>query len=809
MPPKRRTSLGRSTSAARRTAVSRAVETLEERNHRRGQDRARQAASRAVEPPEETQNRLGDQRARQAASRAAETPQQRRTRSEDQRQRQAVSRALYWTSMEGEAFRYDPTKSYDGHPLLDIGQMTDVCPYCNAFKWSGEAPGMCCSSGMVKLPALEPAPEPLESLMSGTTTRSKHFLENIRKYNSCFQMTSFGASNAVSEPGYMPTFKVQGQVYHRVGSLLPPSDGEHKFLQIYFMGDERLEARQRCNNIPGTHQDIVTELQQMLHQHNTYVHIFKTALQRMPSDAYKVVIRADKKPAGEHARRFNAPTTDEVAIVIAGNEFDRRDIVLEKKNNQLQRVAETHRSYDALQYPLIFWAGEDGYHFLIPRINPTTGMPIDRKKVSAMSFYAYRIMLRTGSVNHILRCRQLFHQFLVDMYAKIESERLLFIRLNQKKLRVDEYVHLKDAIAKDGNINDVGKLVILPSSFTGSPRHMHEYTQDAMTYVRNYGRPDLFVTFTCNPKWEEIQVELLPGQTHSDRHDLLARVFRQKLISLMNIVTKSHVFGATRCWMYTIEWQKRGLPHAHILIWLKEKIKPDQIDSVISAELPDPQRDPRLYEVIVKNMIHGPCGSVNPTSPCMKDGKCTKRFPRQLLHDTQTGDDGYPLYRRRSPDDGGIKAKIKIKFGNTTREIEIDNKWIVPYCPLLSRLFRAHINVEYCNSVKSIKYICKYVNKGSDQAMFGLDKDGRANDEVERYQLGRYISSNEAVWRILDFPIHERRPTVEHLAVHLENGQRVYFTEDNLHERMNEPPRTKLTAFFLLCQQDSFARTLL
>ena len=809
MPPKRRTSLGRSTSAARRTAVSRAVETLEERNHRRGQDRARQAASRAVEPPEETQNRLGDQRARQAASKAAETPQQRRTRSEDQRQRQAVSRALYWTSMEGEAFRYDPTKSYDGHPLLDIGQMTDVCPYCNAFKWSGEAPGMCCSSGMVKLPALEPPPEPLESLMSGTTARSKHFLENIRKYNSCFQMTSFGASNAVSEPGYMPTFKVQGQVYHRVGSLLPPSDGEHKFLQIYFMGDERLEARQRCNNIPGTHQDIVTELQQMLHQHNTYVDILKTALQRMPSDAYKVVIRADKKPAGEHARRFNAPTTDEVAIVIAGNEFDRRDIVLEKKNNQLQRVAETHRSYDALQYPLIFWAGEDGYHFLIPRINPTTGMPIDRKKVSAMSFYAYRIMLRTGSVNHILRCRQLFHQFLVDMYAKIESERLLFIRLNQKKLRVDEYVHLKDAIAKDGNINDVGKLVILPSSFTGSPRHMHEYTQDATTYVRNYGRPDLFVTFTCNPKWEEIQAELLPGQTHSDRHDLLARVFRQKLISLMNIVTKSHVFGATRCWMYTIEWQKRGLPHAHILIWLKDKIKPDQIDSVISAELPDPQRDPRLYEVIVKNMIHGPCGSVNPTSPCMKDGKCTKRFPRQLLHDTQTGDDGYPLYRRRSPDDDGIKAKIKIKFGNTTREIEIDNKWIVAYCPLLSRLFRAHINVEYCNSVKSIKYICKYVNKGSDQAMFGLDKDGRANDEVERYQLGRYISSNEAVWRILDFPIHERRPTVEHLAVHLENGQRVYFTEDNLHERMNEPPRTKLTAFFLLCQQDSFARTLL
>jgi hypothetical protein len=129
----------------------------------------------------------------------------------------------------------------------------------------------------------------------------------------------------------------------------------------------------------------------------------------------------------------------------------------------------------------------------------------------------------------------------------------------------------------------------------------------------------------------------------------------------------------------------------------------------------------------------------------MKDGKFTKRYPSQLLHDRQTGDDEYPLYRRRSSEDGDIKAKIRMKCGNAVRKIEIDNKWIVPYCPLLSRIFQAHINVEYCNSVKSIKYICKYVNKSSDQAVFGLKKDGNTMDEVERYQLGWYMSSNEAV----------------------------------------------------------------
>ena len=81
--------------------------------------------------------------------------------------------------------------------------------------------------------------------------------------------------------------------------------------------------------------------------------------------------------------------------------------------------------------------------------------------------------------------------------------------MNQKKLRVDDYIHLRDAIAADGNARNLGRLVILPSSFTGSPRYMHERTQDAMTYVRNYGRPDLFITFTCNPLWPEISESLL------------------------------------------------------------------------------------------------------------------------------------------------------------------------------------------------------------------------------------------------------------------------------------------------------------
>jgi len=173
--------------------------------------------------------------------------------------------------------------------------------------------------------------------------------------------------------------------------------------------------------------------------------------------------------------------------------------------------------------------------------------------------------------------------------------------------------------------------------------------QDAMTYVRHYGRPNLFITFTCNSKWTEITQELFKGQKPNHRHDIIACVFRLKLNKLMVILTKQQVLGPVRCYMYSIEWQKRGLPHAHILLWLREKIPPSNIDSYICAEIPDPHQDPQLYEIVTSHMVHGPCGSLNQSSPCMKeiikDGRrtriCFKNFPKACLKDTQTGHDGY------------------------------------------------------------------------------------------------------------------------------------------------------------------------
>lgn len=503
------------------------------------------------------------------------------------------------TTLHKEAFNYDKNYNYKMHRDVDIGLMDIICEHCQAKKFKRETDGMCCSNGKFYLPPLIEPPEPLLTYMTGTTKESKHFLQHIRKYNSCFQMTSFGATNIVQFNNFAPTFKVQGQVYHQIGSLLPVSEENPQFLQIYFIDNVEKEIDRRCTFSTKTNREIIAKLRTMLHENNCLVRDFKFALEAETEDDFKVIIRADKTPLNEHERRFNAPVAPEVAAVIVGTEITRRDIVITKRDKAKQRVAETHRSYDALQYPILFPRAEDGYHLKLYQTDLKTGA-MTSKGVSCKDFYAYRIMIRDNQSDHILKCRQLFQQFIVDMYAKVESERLNYIRYNQSKLRAEEYIHLRDTIANDKVATDIGQRVILPSTYTGSPRHMHEYAQDALTYVRKYGRPDLFITFTCNPAWEDIKNLLLPGQQPSDRHDLTARVFKQKLLRLMDLLTKKDLYGETCCWMYSIEWQKRGLPHAHILIWLAERILPTQIDDIISAELPDQKEDPELFEIIKK-----------------------------------------------------------------------------------------------------------------------------------------------------------------------------------------------------------------
>ncbi len=176
---------------------------------------------------------------------------------------------------------------------------------------------------------------------------------------------------------------------------------------------------------------------------------------------------------------------------------------------------------------------------------------------------------------------------------------------------------------------------------------MAQNYQDAMAIVRKYGKPDYFITMICNPKWSEITENLQQHQSPEFRPDLVSRVFKLKLDELLHDICNKHVLGTPTAKVLVIKFQKRGLPHAYIILVVKAGDKPNDphaIDKVITAEIPNIVTCPRLNTIVTKHMIHGPCGDHELNSPCMMNGKCSKGFPKMFQEETLANIDGYPKY---------------------------------------------------------------------------------------------------------------------------------------------------------------------
>jgi hypothetical protein len=288
---------------------------------------------------------------------------------------------------------------------------------------------------------------------------------------------------------------------------------------------------------------------------------------------------------------------------------------------------------------------------------------------------------------------------------------------------------------------------------------MQQLCQDALAINRYFGGGDLFITMTANPAWPEIKDALLHNQTATEHPDLITRVFHAKLHSLIKDI-KDGVLGETLGHLYTIEFQKRGLPHAHIIVFLKPHAKLrtlEQIDSLISSELP--MDDPQLLELIKQYMIHGPCGAKNKKAPYMVNDVCSKEFPKPFNEHTSITDDSYA--RTRCLNTGQTVQKGRY---------QVDNRWVVCYSKFLIWKYRCHINVESIASVKAVKYIYKYVYKGHDRTTIKFDT---AHDEIQHYLDAHYVSSCEANWHLYFFEVQDHYPSILRLQVHLPQQQSV------------------------------------
>ncbi|CAN1842066.1 hypothetical protein LINPERHAP1_LOCUS36728 [Linum perenne] len=197
--------------------------------------------------------------------------------------------------------------------------------------------------------------------------------------------------------------------------------------------------------------------------------------------------------------------------------------------------------------------------------------------------------------------------------------------------------------------------------------------------------------------------------TFTCKADIIARVFKLKLNQLLEEITVKKIFGRT-----------------------------------IAPEIPNRHLDPKCYEAVTKFMIHGPCGSLNPKSSFTVDGKCTKHFPKKFCSQTTIDADGFPRYRRK---EDGVFV--------TANNITLDNRFVVPYNRYLLLRFQAHINLEFCNKSRSIKYLFKYINKPpyQDQSI----EDVLAMHENRRTMLEAWMDINKQdaearKYTFLEFP---------------------------------------------------------
>ena len=233
--------------------------------------------------------------------------------------------------------------------------------------------------------------------------------------------------------------------------------------------------------------------------------------------------------------------------------------------------------------------------------------------------------------------------------------------------------------------------VYLPSSFTGSPRKQRKLIADGLAIVRRHRKPTYFLTVTCNPDWPEIRNHPgVNGQNASDRPDVTCRVFRAKLQKVLNTLLGRKIYL-----LYVIEFQKRGLPHAHIALRVEPQPKRmDEIDQVISAEVPplsDNLDDQQYRQLVLRHMVH------HHTLACLNDKQqCKKGFPKPLVANTYIDDSGYVHYQRRSEED----------------------QWVMPHNRHLLLKAESLFNVEVSCTVNLIIYLYKYIFKGPDRARY-------------------------------------------------------------------------------------------
>uniref|UniRef100_A0A6N2K990 Helitron helicase-like domain-containing protein n=1 Tax=Salix viminalis TaxID=40686 RepID=A0A6N2K990_SALVM len=274
------------------------------------------------------------------------------------------------------------------------------------------------------------------------------------------------------------------------------------------------------------------------------------------------------------SQQYNDPSSNDIGGLIVGdigNFHFERDIIIEQCYGSLEKISKLHPKFMALQYPLLFPYGDDGYRCNIMFVNQDHQLQRKCSRVPMRAFYAYLIHERANIENIVIKGGRLYQQFLVDAFVNVEKDRLDYIRANQS---------IHEAILRgDVEGNAAGKIIVL-SSLTGSPRYMINNYQDIQRDIRK------------NIPYKQ-----------EDKSDIVTRVFQAKVVDM-------------------IAYIKSGKPFGRTIV--------EDVDSIVSAEIPCKITDPICYNIVSKFMIHGPYGLPNQKSKCMNKGQVLQVFSKTI-----------------------------------------------------------------------------------------------------------------------------------------------------------------------------------
>eukprot|EP00794_Sanderia_malayensis_P017121 gene17121-biopygen14740 len=343
-----------------------------------------------------------------------------------------------------------------------------------------------------------------------------------------------------------PVITIHGSAYCRTAHIRPLQGQQPKYAELYIMDTAKaLEQRTDNPNNKNLNKDTIKKLQDELLPVNPYAQEYQhigeilqqqqehAAAANKPIPTFDMIITS----RANQDRRYDNPAASEIAAIYstkdgAAPDPSERTMHVHRRDSYLIHINATNPTADPLTYPLLFPFGEHGWGTTITKPpSAHSKIPVDQPqrchtRVTPSQFYAYRIQVQQHfSALHLSRL--LFHQYLVAAFTKIEGNDLTYIRFHQKELRMESYKGLMDHLYRraerqthlahtqnpdTAQDTHVGQVIILPSTFSGSERSMQQNYQDAMTIVRKHGKPDIFLTFTANPNWQEILDNLLPNQ---------------------------------------------------------------------------------------------------------------------------------------------------------------------------------------------------------------------------------------------------------------------------------------------------------